>query len=155
MCSIVDELLGMFQWLGTGLPRAFQPMSLGALRNMLKNRIARSQGLYNTEFIQWCQTLFQSDFCQFTLPLAVYEISLPELVRLLNFLPNRWEYGIFVVLIHNFFITNEAEHLFMFIGNVNSLFGEVAVQIFHLILNCLTAFFLLIYRSYFVVYIFW
>lgn len=58
-----------------------------------------------------------------------------------NFLPVRWEYGIFVVLIHSFFITNKAEHLFMFIDNVNSLFGEVAVQIFHLILNCLTAFF--------------
>lgn len=121
--------------LGTGLPRAFWPMSLGTLKDMLKNRSARSQGLYNIEFIKWCQTFFQSGFCHFILPLAAYEISLPELVRLLIFLLIRWEHGIFVVLIHSFFITNEAEHLFMFIGNMNSLFGEVAVQVFHLILN--------------------
>lgn len=88
----------------------------GALRNMLKNRIARLQGLYNIELIKWCQTLFQSGFCQLILPLAVYEISLPELVRLLNSLPIRWEYGIFVVLNHSFFITNEAEHLFMLLA---------------------------------------
>lgn len=28
--------------------------------------------------------------------------------------------------IHSFFITNKTEHLFMFIGNLNFLFGEAA-----------------------------
>lgn len=54
-----------------------------SLRNMLKDRIARSQGLRNTEFIK-CQTLLQCGCYQCILPPAVYELSLPErgIVRL-------------------------------------------------------------------------
>lgn len=150
MCFIVDGLLGMFQWLWTGLPRAFWTMSLVHWGICLRIELLHHRVCITLSLLNDAKLFSQSGFCQFILPLAVYEISLPELVRLLNSLPIRWEYGIFVVLNHSFFITNEAEHLFMFIGNVNSLFGEVAVQIFHLILN-----FKLPFSYWFVGVIFW
>ena len=103
---------------------------------MLMSQISRSQGSSNIPVYQMMSKCFPVWSLPIYTPTSsvrniLFSTSLPDLhVVRLQFLPMRWECnGISTGLMHIFVITNKAEHLFMFIGNLNFLFGEAVVPV--------------------------